>query len=159
MIWSSLAKLLIGLILAITILIGGGAATALYLMYKVTTPPPKPVFANEKATIKAQRPHSSTIERPTVSAAKPSATPTPSSSPSPKPLEPGAYQARITWDQGLLLRSEPNLDSERIGGVSYNQQIVVLEESADKTWQRIRLEDTEQEGWVKAGNTERIESE
>jgi len=29
------------------------------------------------------------------------------------------------------LRSEPNLDAEQIGGVSYNQQVVVLK-SADK---------------------------
>ncbi len=50
-----------------------------------------------------------------------------------KPLEPGAYQARVTWSQGLSLRSEPNGDAERVGSAAYNQQIVVLGESADKT--------------------------
>jgi uncharacterized protein YgiM (DUF1202 family) len=159
MIWSGLAKLLLGLILAISLLIGGGVALALYLRYTVIARPPKPVFAND-TMIKAKRsPDSTTAKRPTVSAAKFSPTPTPSKAPSPKPLEPGTYQARVTWSEGLLLRSEPNLDAERVGGVSYNQQVVVLEESADKIWQRIRLEDSQQEGWIKAGNTKRIEPE
>jgi hypothetical protein len=34
---------------------------------------------------------------------------------------------------------------------------VVLEESSDKNWQKVRLEDGQQEGWVKAGNTKRTE--
>lgn len=157
MIWSGLAKLLIGLSLASSLLIGGGVAIALYFRYKVTAHPPKPVFANE-TMVQAKRPHdSTTAKRPTVSADKSSTTPTPSKAPSPKPLKPGTYHARITWSEGLLLRSEPNLDAERIGGVSYNQQVVVLSESTDKIWQRIRLEDSQQEGWIKAGNTTRIE--
>ena len=160
MIWSSLAKLLIGFILAIALLMFGGVATALYFITKGSTPPPKPVFANDKPAVKAQLPNSSTIaKRTTVSAAKPSSTATPSVTPSSKPLEPGAYQARVTWSEGLSLRSEPNQDGERIGSLGYNQPIVVLAESPDKKWQRVRLEDSEQEGWIKAGNIERIEEE
>jgi hypothetical protein len=48
------------------------------------------------------------------------------------------------------------LESTSVGGVEYNETVVVLEESADKEWQRVRLEDGSQEGWIKAGNTERI---
>jgi hypothetical protein len=129
-------------------------------MNKVTAPPPKPVFANEQKTVKAKHPPSLTkAKSPTVFGAKPTAKPTPSETPLPQPLEPGAYRARVTWSEGLILRSTPDLDAERLGGIGYNQQIVVLEESADKIWQRIRLEDSEQGGWIKAGNTERIESE
>ena len=157
MIWSSLAKLLIGLILASSLLIGGGVAIAVYLRYKVTAPPPKPVFAND-TMVQAKRPYESTVAKPpTVSADKSSTTPTPSQAPSPKPLEPGTYHARVTWSEGLLLHSEPDLGAERIGGVSYNQQVVVLSESTDKIWQRIRLEDSQQEGWIKACNIKRIE--
>jgi hypothetical protein len=36
---------------------------------------------------------------------------------------------------------------------------VVLEESPDKEWQRIRVEDGNREGWVKGGNTEKVEGE
>lgn len=159
MIWSGLLKLLLGLTLAIALLVGGGVATALYLINKVATPPAKPIFANDKK-VKAQRPLSSTTDkRQQVSAVKPSTTPTPIQAISPKLLETGAYQARVTWPQGLLLRSEPNFEAERIGGLGYNQQIVVLEESLDKSWQRVRPEDSEQEGWIRTGNTERIEQE
>lgn len=157
MIWSGLAKFLIGFILAIAVLMGGGVAAAMYFMYKVTIHPPKPVFANEKPTVKAQgKPDSATAKRTPEPATNPSATSNPSETSSPKPLEPGAYKARVTWSEGLSLRSEPTLDAERIGSVAYNQQIVVLEESTDKTWQRVRLEDSEQKGWIKAGNTERL---
>lgn len=158
MLLANLAKFLLGFILAIALLIGGAVAAGLYMMTIATAPPPKPMFANDKTAVKAQRPPASTTAKPKpVPAAQPSATPTPSETPSPEPLEPGAYRALVTWSEGLSLRSEPNLDAERVGGVGYNQKIVVLEESADKNWQRIRMEDSEQEGWVKAGNTERIE--
>ena len=157
--WFGLAKFFIGLILALSVLIGGSVATGLYLMSKVTAPPPKPVFANDKASVKAYRsPDSNTTERAAVNDAKPIATPTLSETPSLKPLEPGAYRARVSWPQGLSLRLAPSLDAERIGGIDYNQQIVVLEESSDKSWQRIRLEDNKQ-GWIKAGNIERVKSQ
>ena len=145
MIWSNLAKLLIGFILAIAVLLGGGVALAVYFMYKVSTPPPRPVFANETTKVKVQR-------SPTKTAApKPS-----EAAPTSKPLEPGAYHAKVTWPQGLVMRSEPNSDAEHIGSAGYEQQVVVLQESADKNWQRVRFENGEQEGWVKAGNTERV---
>ncbi|MEY2856269.1 MAG: hypothetical protein RLZZ74_578, partial [Cyanobacteriota bacterium] len=32
--------------------------------------------------------------------------------------------------------------------------IIILEDSADGKWQRVRLEN-EQEGWIKGGNTEK----
>ncbi|WP_323808708.1 hypothetical protein [Nostoc sphaeroides] len=33
----------------------------------------------------------------------------------------------------------------------------MLEENQDKSWQKIRLEGSEQEGWVKAGNTQKVD--
>ncbi|PHK16786.1 peptide-binding protein, partial [Nostoc linckia z13] len=79
--------------------------------------------------------------------------------PSPTPLPSGAYRGRVTWAEGLSLRAQPNQDGERIGGVGFNQKIIVLEESEDKAWQKIRLEDSGQEGWVKAGNTEKTDGQ
>lgn len=149
----SLVKLLLGVILAIAILMGGGVATALYFMFKVTTPPPKPIFANDKSSVTQRSPASKTAKRTPLPAKQPNATP--NSTDSSKPIEPGAYKARVTWSEGLSLRSEPNLDSERTGSAAYNQLIVVLGESADKNWQRVRLEDGEQEGWIKAGNIQK----
>lgn len=155
---AGLAQFFLGVILAIAILLGGGAALALYFMHQVTTTPPKPVFANEKGAVE-EKSLSVTPTEPTKASTQSTPTPTPSETPSPEPLEPGAYLARVTWSEGLSLRSDPNLDAERIGGVEYNQRIAVLEESADKNWQKIRLENSEQEGWIKTGNIERIQEE
>lgn len=149
--WSSLVKFLLGVILAIAILAGGGVVTAMYFMFKVSTPPPKPMFANDKST-KPQSPAKTAKSTSTTATAKSNS----SNNSSSQPLEAGAYKARVTWAEGLSLRSEPNLDAERVGSTAYNQTIVVLGESADKNWQRVRLENGEQEGWIKAGNTEKV---
>lgn len=157
MFWSGLAKFLLGFTLAIALLIGGGVAAAMYFMNKVSTRPPKPIFTNEKPALKAQhRPNNATAST-TLPTAQPSATPSPTYTSSPKPLESGAYKARANWPQGLSLRSEPNLAAEYVGSVGYHQPLIVLEQSADKNWQRVRLEGSEREGWIKAGNIERVE--
>ncbi|OUL21232.1 SH3 domain-containing protein [Nostoc sp. 106C] len=167
--FSNVLKFILGFFLAIAILIGTGVATALYFMNRTAIPPTKPVFSNDhptqrtqtvKATEKVATKTSSSPE--TSPSPTPSPTPTSTESPktqeSPKPLPPGAYQGKVTWSQGLSLRTEPKQDAERVGGVGFNQKVVILEESDDKLWQKIRQEDTNQEGWVKAGNTERIEA-
>lgn len=151
MIWSNLAKLLLGFVLAIALLLGGGVALAMYFMYKVSAPPPKPIFANDTTKVKLQR--SASSKAPVQKTATPSKI---DATPASNSLEPGAYYVRVTWPQGLVLRSEPNLDADRVGSAVYNQQIVVLQTSADKNWERVRFENGEQEGWVKAGNTERV---
>lgn len=158
--WSStLVKLFLGVVIAIALLVTGSVALALIFINRAATPPPKPIFANDTATVKKQAKvsTSSAAAKSTV-AAKPSANPSPSK-PAASPLASGTYAARVTWEQGLSIRSEPSLESERIGSVDYNQQVIVLEESQDQKWQRIRLDDDELQGWVKAGNTERVKSE
>ena len=154
----NVVKFVLGVSLAIAIIISGSAVGALYFMHKVTARPPKPVFSNETLTAKAQ-PKATKAQAKLVPSTKSTTQPSPSQDSSQKALEPGTYRARVTWTQGLSLRSEPNLSSERIGGLEYNQQIVVLEESSDKNWQKVRLADAEQEGWIKVGNIERVESE
>ncbi|MHC0062807.1 SH3 domain-containing protein [Nostoc sp. UIC 10890] len=152
---SGLTKFILGFFLAIAVLIGGGAAIALYFMNRTGIPPAKPVYSNDSPSVKAQAPKA------TQAQLSPSSTSTPTESPKPtptaKPLPSGAYRGRVTWADGLSLRSQPNQEAERIGGVAFNQKIIVLEESGDKGWQKIRLEDSEQEGWVKAGNTEKVD--
>jgi uncharacterized protein YgiM (DUF1202 family) len=156
---AGVAKFVLGVSLAIAILMGSSVLVAVYFMYRVTTHPPKPVFANEKVTKKVQNlPQAKTTEPKTLSATQPDEQPISSKNSSSQPLTPGTYKARVIWQQGLSLRTEPSQDAERIGGLEYNQQIVVLEESADKSWQKVRLTDGE-EGWIKTGNIERIQTE
>ncbi|MCC0177893.1 SH3 domain-containing protein [Waterburya agarophytonicola K14] len=70
-------------------------------------------------------------------------------------LPDSAYYATVTWPQGLSLRAEPDLNSGRVGGIEFESKIIILEDSVDGKWQRVRLPWSQQEGWVKGGNTER----
>lgn len=154
---AGVAKFVLGVSVAIAIALGGSVLVGLYFMYRLTTHPPKPVFPNEKVTTKAKKsPEVATAVSKPTETPKPTQTPKPTETTSPKPLAPGTYKARVNWSEGLSLRAEPKPDAERVGGLGYNQQVVVLEQSADKNWQKIRLADGEQEGWIKAGNVERI---
>jgi hypothetical protein len=167
MIISNVLKYILGIFLAIVVLIGGGVATALYFMNRTAIAPNKPIFANDSPEIKAQAPKTpgaSPALTPTPVEAQtpqPNATPTlsPDTTESKKPLPAGAYNARVTWSKGLSLRAEPKQDSGRVGGVGLNQKIIVLEESEDKVWQKIRLEGSDTEGWVKAGNTQKVDAQ
>lgn len=156
--WSSaLVKFFLGVIIAIALLVSGSVALALLFINRSSTPPPKPIFANDSAAVKKQAKASGANTPAKTVAATSNTTPSPSLSSS--PLASGNYKARVTWEQGLSIRTEPNSAAERIGSVDYNQEIIVLQTSQDEKWQRIRLEDGDLEGWVKAGNTERVESE
>jgi Bacterial SH3 domain len=74
-------------------------------------------------------------------------------SPTPAP-SPQGYSARVTQPIGLIIRQEPNVAAAQIGGVEYNREVTILEDSPDGTWQKIRLGNVE--GWVKGGNTQRL---
>ena len=147
---SSLVKLVLGFVIAIALLVSGSVALALIFINRASSPPPKPIFANDSSAVKK----AANITKPKAST--PATKKTPKTKPSPSPLASGSYPARVTWDQGLSLRAEPSLDAERIGSLDYNQKIIVLQQSKDEKWQQIRLDDSELQGWVKAGNTERV---
>jgi len=158
--FSGIVKFLIGFVIAIGLLAGAGVAGALYFITKLTSPPEKPIFVNEKnankvkpVAAKTQPPVASTPKATEVS----TNTNTPSSETKEKPLEPGAYKGQVIWSSGLSLRDNPSSDSEKIGGVGYNEVVVVLSESDDKRWVKIRSEDGTSEGWVKSRNIKRVE--
>jgi hypothetical protein len=158
--FANILKFILGFILAIAVLVGGGVAVGLYFMNRATIAPNKPIFANDQPAVKASAPKTPTPKAspsPT-SKAEPEATPTPSTTPeNTDKLPPGAYKARVTWSQGLSLRKDPTQNTERIGGIGFNADIIVLEESQDKIWQKIRSVGGDQEGWVKAGNTKQVD--
>jgi hypothetical protein len=70
-------------------------------------------------------------------------------------LPSGAYKAKVTWSSGLSLRSEPNVSSDRVGGVDYNSELIILSTSSDGQWQKVRVANGTQEGWIKAGNVKK----
>jgi hypothetical protein len=150
--FSRFLQIFLGVSLAFSIVIGGGAAIAVLMMSKLFGTPPKPMFTNDYPPKKPATPK--------IATAKPSPKPTPKASPTPtssaKPsLEPGAFEGRVTWPEGLSLRDSPTYEAGTVGGLDYNTPVVVLEESPDGVWQKIRLSGTGEEGWIKAGNVEK----
>lgn len=145
---SNLFKFVLGFTLAILLLFLAGAGLTRYLLTRVATPPPRPSFPNDSpptvAASPAAPPPSPVAEAP------------PSPEPSPPPT-PQGYRARVIQPIGLILRQQPGSDAPQIGGVEYNRDVIVLEDSPDGSWQKIRLGETGPEGWVKAGNLERLE--
>lgn len=121
-----------------------------YLLSRLATPPPRPTFTNDPSP----SPAASSPPSPAASPApSPAASPAAEASPSPSPVAQG-YPARVTQPIGLIIRQEPSVGAAQLGGVEFNREVTVLEDSPDGAWQKIRLGSIE--GWVKGGNTERI---
>ncbi len=172
----NILKYILGFILAMAILAGSGFAAAIYIMNRTSILPEKPIYTNDKASVKAEAekikaqkaandPSKSNApksqqQEPSKSKSEPQKPPQTAKSPEPEEstdeLPEGAYKARVTWPQGLSIRQEPSVNAERVGGVAFDRTVIVLKDSQDKAWQQIRVEDNEQEGWVKAGNTKPI---
>ncbi|MBE9247865.1 SH3 domain-containing protein [Dolichospermum sp. LEGE 00240] len=155
---TNLLKVILGFVLAIAVLLGTGLTVALYFVNRTAVTPPKPMYPNDNPSFSAKKPKAiakSPPKKPTTPkpTSSPTATPTPTESP--KPLPPDAYEGTVTWADGLSMRSEPDANSSTIGGVGGNKKVIILEESADKKWQKIRIPDTDKEGWVKSGNIQR----
>ncbi|MBW4520808.1 MAG: SH3 domain-containing protein [Scytolyngbya sp. HA4215-MV1] len=151
--WSGVVKVLVGLAIAIAIFAVAGVLAFRYIS-QMTSLPPRPTFPNDQPSAKVKP--STAVAQPKTQA-KPKPTPTPSKSPSPTATDAATYPARINLSQGLNVRDAPSVDANRIGGVDYNEQVSVLEESADGEWQRIRVESSGLEGWIKSGYSERID--
>jgi hypothetical protein len=161
----NLSKLILGMALALVLLTLAGVVTARYLMGRLAVLPAKPLYGDEQPT-----PPPAVATPP--AAASPATTPeppppTPTVTPPPTPVAPGAelptsaagsYEAVITQPIGLVLREGPGTDRPQLGGLDYNQAVVVLEDPADQPWVKVRVAATGQEGWVKAGNLRRREN-
>lgn len=159
--FSRIFQLLLGIVVGLTLVVGGAAATSYYFLSRLAEDPPRPVFSEETPKAEPQEsPAATQAETPGEEAE--TATPEPSPSPEPPEEDPeelkgNEYRARVTWPEGLSLRDNPQADSERIGGIAYNKEMIVMEESSDGEWQKVRLPGSGQEGWVKAGNAEKVE--
>jgi len=146
---AGVAKFLLGFTLAIAILFFSGVTAARYLITRLTAPPPRPVFPNDN-------PMPASPEASPAAEAAPSPAPSPeaAASPTPEPSpSPTGTVARVTQPIGLILRSEASQASEQVGGIEYNAEVEILETSPDGEWLRVRVPGSEQEGWIKSGNT------
>lgn len=148
-----LTKLILGVALALVLLSLAGVATARYFMAKLSVLPPKPVFENDaiNGQVVSGAPSAETVSTQTETS-----TPTPQPEPPPEPEKPpGSYEAVVVQPIGLVLRAGPGIEYEQLGGVDYNDEVLVLKTSEDDRWLNVRI-GSGQEGWVKAGNTQSV---
>jgi hypothetical protein len=142
---SGISKFILGFLLAIALLALAGYGATRYVLAQLATPPVRPTFPNDPSP-------SPPGEKPKPSPSP--AAPSPSPAPPPTPVAEG-YLARVTQPIGLILRQDPSGDAAKVGGLDFNQQLTVLEDAPDGTWQRVRIADG-LEGWIKGGNTEKL---
>ncbi|PSB03997.1 SH3 domain-containing protein [Merismopedia glauca] len=133
--WTGLLKLVIGILVGLTLLVGIGSGIGYYFINRLTNSPPKPRFSEEQKT--------ATKKVATVNSSQ--------------QLPPGAYRGRVVPRKGLSLRAEPNQSAEKLAVASYNQEVIVLKSGEDRDWVRIRVKETKKEGWVRASNIEKLD--
>lgn len=165
--FSGLLQFILGFFLGITILVGLTSAFGYLVFSRLAATPAKPTFPEEnkskpKVTTPDKKAPTKSATKPEVSPSPKTTTESPKPSPSPSPkaeedLPKGAYKAKVTWSGGLSLRSNPSKDSERVSGVDYDQDLIVLEITADGAWAKVRSANGGQEGWVKVGNFKKTE--
>ncbi len=153
-----LTKLVFGVSLALVLHFLTGVATARYFMAKLSVLPPKPVFSNDAIETQTGTADVAQADAAQETAAAPEVQP--EASPEVE-IEnpPGSYEAIVVQPIGLVLRGGPSLEFEQIGGVDYNEEVLVLKESEDGRWLNVRVPSSGLDGWVKAGNTERVSPE
>lgn len=154
---SSLFQFLIGFFLGIILFTAGIAGGAYFFLTQVSSNPPKPSFPEENSAVEeTPQPDESSNQAETATEETGKETQETTTNET-EDLPEGAYRGKVIWSTGLSLRAEPGIDSERIGGVGYNWEIIILGTSDDGGWQKIRIPSSGQEGWVKAGNIEKID--
>ena len=149
-----LSKFVLGIILAMLIMSVAGLAMAKFFMSRIVELPERPVYDNDLP--EDQRP------RPTVAA--------PEDAPETEvvvgevedaeepededddALPEGEYRAVVNQPVGLILRDGPGTSYAQIGGLDYQQSMVVFDE--DNGWLNVELSNG-RTGWIKDGNVDK----
>jgi uncharacterized protein YgiM (DUF1202 family) len=150
---AGISKYVLGFFLALAIIVATGAGALRYATGYMTSLPDRPKFPNDSSPPAAAKPKPDAPAAEPVAA--PAATPAANVAIAATPSVPGLYEARVTQEVGLVLRDKPAADAAQVDGVAFDQTVTVLEESADGTWQRVRLGNGS-EGWVRGNNTEKL---
>lgn len=125
-----------------------------YVILPYRTLPTKPMYANDYK--KSAKKKSLAFAPPaTQSKPQPKAQPKRDSKSPLKSTLDAKYKGTVNSGIGLVLRSEPSQDGNKIGGADYNATLSVLKESPDREWVYVRQENTQEEGWIRTGNLNR----
>lgn len=145
-----LTKLTLGVFLALVLLSLTGVATARYFMAKLSVLPPKPVYENDVA-LQAENTDAQAAPQANADAV-------PEAAPPAAELPPDSYVAVVVQPIGLVMRSGPGAENPQLGGVDYQEEVLVLETDESGNWMKVRIRETGQEGWVKSGNTQNVDA-
>ena len=152
-------QLLIGILAG---LVGLGAilsgAGYYFVVTQMGTRPPKPIFAEERGgpkPVAAKKAKTKT----TVGTKPALAAKDPLNPDAPEQLQPGAYDAKVVWKDGLSLKKDPEPGAEKVGGVAFNAKVAIIKTSDDKQWVLIQTETDNLQGWVRAGNIDKAAAE
>lgn len=153
------AKTFVGIFVAVGILVVGGYFAANYLITQFTKLPDRPTFPNDDPNYLKNQAKAIAKPKPSnpSSSDKNKATSSNPESKLDKPLPPGAFEGKVIQPIGLVLRQSASLDGAPAGGIGFNEKVVVLESSPDGNWQKVRLMNSDREGWVKGGNIEKVQ--
>lgn len=151
-----LSKFVLGVVIALLLLSMAGVATARYFMARLAVLPPKPLYGSEQPAPPTEPPPAAPTAETAPAPAAEAPPPAPEAAPEPE-LPPGSYKAIVVQPIGLILREGRSTEHPQAGGVDYNEELIVLEEPADQGWIKVQVASSGQEGWVKAGNTRRLE--
>jgi hypothetical protein len=147
---SGFFQFIIGFFLGVVLLAGASAAVAYMVLSKMSTPPDKPLFAEEKKQQALARKVTTADRKKTV----------PNPVTEVKGLEDmptGTYKAIVSWPEGLSLRAGPSTESARLGSLGYKAELTILGTSEDGNWQKVKVTASDREGWIKAGNIQKVE--
>ena len=160
------AKTFTGLLLAAALLAVGSYFAVNYAYSQLTQLPPKPTFPNDNPNFIKRNKSKSTGKNITLpqkeeekqdeekGREKPGEKPKTKEEPKLKPLPAGAFEGRVSYPQGLVLRTSAAQDSGTIGGLEFNETLTVVETSPDGDWQKVRTS-KDKEGWVRGGNIQK----
>jgi Bacterial SH3 domain len=158
------AKTFTGLLIALAILSVGGYFAANYVFAQFTKLPPKPTFPNDdpkfaqqqaKAKVARAKARANADKKAAAKDTMDGKEDTEKPKPEKKPLPPGAFEGQVTQPIGLILRDSASRDAGQIGGIAFNEKVVVLETISDGQWQKVRTS-SDREGWVRGGNIDKL---
>ncbi|PZO12160.1 MAG: SH3 domain-containing protein [Leptolyngbya foveolarum] len=150
-----LSKFVLGIILAMLIMSIAGLAMARFFMTRMVELPERPTYDSELPEADRPNPTASDSE---ASLTTPKVVVSEAAKPEEKPkneeeaLQSGEYKATVNQSVGLILRDGPGPDYGQIGGIEYQQSMVVVAE--DNGWLKVKLSNG-QTGWIKDGNISR----
>lgn len=135
----SFPQFVIGMILGLLIVIGAVGGVGYLYFLKLSKKPPKPDFPKIDTSQKDESAELATVSNVGVEASD------------------STYVALVVYQDGLILRTEPDSSSEAITTLKFEETVRVVDRSRDEQWEQVFLETTGQRGWVARGNLKRVQ--